>query len=173
MKIGRLTVSDRASAGAYEDRSGPQIEHILREVFGAETQFRAAVVADETRSIATQLRRFADDDRCDLIVTTGGTGIAPRDVTPEATRTVLDKELPGFGEILRVESFARVPTAILSRATAGVRGTSLIVNLPGKPSAVAECLALLRPALIEGLEHLAGRDPHAVAPGQPQPPSPS
>jgi molybdopterin adenylyltransferase len=160
MKIGRLTASDRASSGIYEDRSGPEIERILREIFGVGTEFLAAVVADDTDQIAAQLRQFADQDRCDLIVTTGGTGVAPRDVTPEATRGVLDKELPGFGEILRVQSFARVPTAILSRATAGIRRTSLIVNLPGKPSAVAECLAILRPAILEALEHLAGRDPH-------------
>lgn len=160
MKIGRLTASDRASAGIYEDRSGPEIERILRELFGAGTEFLSAVVADDTDQIADQLRRFTDHDRCDLIVTTGGTGVAPRDVTPEATRAVLDKELPGFGEILRVQSFSRVPTAILSRAIAGVRGTALIVNLPGKPTAVAECLAILRPAILEALEHLAGRDPH-------------
>lgn len=160
MKIGRLTVSDRASAGVYPDRGGPEIQRILTEHFGAETEFVAAVVPDDGDAIADHLRQLADHDQCALIVTTGGTGLSPRDVTPEATRAVLDKELPGFGEILRVQSFARVPTAILSRATAGVRGQALIVNLPGKPSAVAECLAILRPAILEAVEHLAGRDPH-------------
>jgi molybdopterin adenylyltransferase len=106
--------------------------------------------------------------RCDLIVTTGGTGITARDVTPEATRAVLQKELPGFGELMRMQSFAKVRTAILSRATAGTRGRSLIVNLPGKPSAVRECLEILTPALIEGVAHLRGEDPHrdGVQPGQ-------
>jgi molybdopterin adenylyltransferase len=161
MKIGRITVSDRASAGIYEDRSGPEIERLLRDVFGSEALFVSAIVPDELPQIAGKLCAFADNERCDLIVTTGGTGISPRDVTPEATREILEKELPGFGEIMRMQSFAKVRTAILSRATAGTRGTSLIVNLPGKPSAVAECLSILAPALREGIAHLQGADPHA------------
>jgi molybdopterin adenylyltransferase len=161
MKIGRLTVSDRASAGIYEDRSGPEIERILREVFGADVQFVVAVIPDEQEQIAAKLRELADRDQCDLIVTTGGTGISMRDVTPEATRAVLEKELPGFGEMMRMQSFAKVRTAILSRATAGTRGHSLILNLPGKPSAVAECLEILAPAIREGVAHLRGEDPHA------------
>jgi len=166
MKIGRITISDRASAGVYEDRSGPEIEHLLRGIFTNESEFISAIVPDEIPLIAETLRAFADREQCALIVTTGGTGISPRDVTPEATRQVLEKELPGFGEIMRVQSFATVPTAILSRATAGTRGTSLILNLPGKPSAVAECLALLGPALREGLAHLRGEDPHAAPPAK-------
>ena len=102
------------------------------------------------------LRRLADEEKCDLILTTGGTGPAPRDVTPEATRAVLDRELPGFGEIMRVQSFAKVPTAILSRSTAGTRGTTLIVNLPGNPKAIGECLPLLMPAIREAIRHLHG-----------------
>jgi molybdopterin adenylyltransferase len=160
MKIGRLTISDRASAGVYADRSGPEIENGLRAVFGPETQFVAAVVPDEPETIAARLRVFADTDQCDLIVTTGGTGVSARDVTPEATRAVLEKELPGFGELMRAQSFAKVKTAILSRATAGTRGRSLIVNLPGKPSAVRECLEILAPAIREGVAHLRGEDPH-------------
>ncbi|HLP01807.1 MAG TPA: molybdopterin adenylyltransferase [Opitutaceae bacterium] len=163
MKIGRLTVSDRASAGIYADRSGPEIERLLRASLGGETEFVAALVPDEMPAIAAQLRAFADQDRCALVVTTGGTGIGPRDVTPEATRAVLEKELPGFGEVMRLHSFATVRTAILSRATAGTRGRTLIVNLPGKPSAVAECLDLLGPALREALAHLRGDDPHAAS----------
>ncbi len=166
MKIGRLTVSDRASAGTYTDRSGPEIERLLRATLGPDAVFLAAIVPDEAPAIAARLREFADRDGCALIVTTGGTGIGPRDVTPEATRAVLDKELPGFGEIMRVQSFAKVRTAILSRATAGTRGTALIVNLPGKPSAVAECLEILGPAIREALAHLRGDDPHAVAPAR-------
>lgn len=164
MRIGRITVSDRASAGVYSDRSGPEIERILREALGPDAEFVAAVIPDEREQIAMKLREFADSEGCDLIVTTGGTGITGRDVTPEATRAVLEKELPGFGEIMRMQSFAKVRTAVLSRATAGVRGRSLIVNLPGKPSAVAECLAILDDAIREGVAHLRGEDPHADPP---------
>jgi len=161
MKIGRITISDRASAGVYEDRSGPEIENVLRGVFGAETLFVAVVIPDEVELIASNLRELADMADCELVVTTGGTGVGPRDVTPEATRAVLEKELPGFGEAMRMQSLAKVKTAILSRATAGTRGRCLIVNLPGKPSAVGECLEILAPAIREGLAHLRGDDPHA------------
>jgi molybdopterin adenylyltransferase len=160
MKIGRITVSDRASAGIYEDRSGPEIERGLRAAFGAETEFISAIVPDEVGLISAKLREFADMAHCDLIVTTGGTGISARDVTPEATRAVLEKELPGFGEAIRMASLAKVKTAILSRATAGTRGRSLIVNLPGKPSAVRECLEIVAPAIREGVAHLRGENPH-------------
>jgi len=161
MKIGRITISDRASAGVYEDRSGPEIERILAEAFGAEAVFEAAVIPDERGLIAAKLREFADQHHCDLVVTTGGTGIGPRDVTPDATREVIEKELPGFGEAMRMQSLTKVKTAILSRATAGTRGQCLIVNLPGKPSAVRECLEILAPAIREGSAHLRDEDPHA------------
>jgi molybdopterin adenylyltransferase len=160
MKIGRITISDRASAGIYEDRSGPEIENVLREFFSG-AKFESAIVPDEVDLIASALKIFVDNMKCDLVVTTGGTGISVRDVTPEATRMVLEKELPGFGEIMRVHSFAKVKTAILSRAVAGTRGQTLIVNLPGKPTAVRECLEILAPAMREGLAHLRGDDPHA------------
>ena len=163
MKIGRITVSDRASAGIYEDRSGPEIENILGGFFGGAAEFESAIVPDETDLISTALKKFADRLKCDLIVTTGGTGISARDLTPEATRAVLEKELPGFGEIMRMQSFAKVRTAILSRAVAGTRGRTLIVNLPGKPSAVRECLEILAPAIREGIAHLRGEDPHSPA----------
>lgn len=160
MKIGRVTISDRASAGIYEDRSGPEIEKVLREFFAGELAFVPIMVPDEAGLISAALKKLADADLCDLIVTTGGTGIAARDVTPEATKVVLEKELPGFGEIMRTQSFARVRTAVLSRATAGTRGKSLIVNLPGKPAAVRECLELLAPAIRDGVAHLRGKEPH-------------
>ena len=160
MKIGRITVSDRASAGIYEDRSGPEIENVLREFLGGAAKFESAIVPDEINLISAAVKKFADELKCDLVVTTGGTGISTRDVTPEATRAVLEKELPGFGEIMRVQSFAKVRTAILSRAVAGTRGKTLIVNLPGKPSAVRECLEILAPAIREGVAHLRGEDPH-------------
>ena len=160
MKIGRITISDRAAAGIYEDRSGPEIENALREFLDRAAKFEKAMVPDEVEKISAALKIFADELACDLVVTTGGTGIAARDVTPEATRPVLEKELPGFGEAMRMQSLARVKTAILSRALAGTRGKTLIINLPGKPVAVRECLEILAPAIREGMAHLRGEDPH-------------
>ena len=159
MKIGRLTISDRASAGIYADRSGPEIENVLREFLGGGAVFESLIVPDEVEAISAALRKFADALKCDMVVTTGGTGPSARDVTPEATKAVIEKELPGFGEITRTRSHPTVPTAILSRATAGVRGKSLIVNLPGKPSAVSECLPLLLPAIVECIDHISGFRP--------------
>ena len=156
MKVARLTLSDRASAGVYEDRSGPEIERILGEHFPAALEWKRVVIPDERGQIEEALRRMCDAELCDLVVTTGGTGPAPRDVTPEATRAVLERELPGFGEIMRVQSFAKVPTAILSRSTAGTRGQTLIVNLPGNPKAIGEILPMLIPAIREAIRHLHG-----------------
>ncbi len=153
-KIGRVTASDRATAGVYEDLSGPAIEQALANVFGPATEFVRVLIPDEREQIAAALRRLCDNEACDLVVTTGGTGPAKRDVTPEATREVLDKEMPGFGEIMRARSFDIAPTSILSRATAGLRQRSLILNLPGSPKAVRECLAILGPALLECVKHL-------------------
>ena len=154
MKIGCLTISDRASAGIYEDKSGPEIEAALLGLFSEGAEFVRALVPDERLRIEEALTRLVDGEGCALVVTTGGTGPAPRDVTPEATRAVIAKELPGFGEIMRARSFETVPTAILSRATAGIRGSSLLVNLPGNPKAVRECLAILGPAILDALGHL-------------------
>ncbi len=162
MKIARLTISDRASMGVYEDRSGPELEQALQEMLGDECEFLSAVLPDEASQISHCLREWADEDHCALIVTTGGTGICPRDVTPEATRAVLDKELPGFAEAMRLGTFTKVRTSILSRAVAGIRGSSLIINLPGKPAAIRECLELIAPAIKEALAHLRGEDPHAA-----------
>lgn len=162
MKIARLTISDRASMGVYEDRSGPELEQALQELLGNGCEFLSAVLPDEESQISRRLREWADEDRCALIVTTGGTGICPRDVTPEATRAILHKELPGFAEAMRLGSFAKVRTSILSRAVAGIRGSSLIINLPGKPAAIRECLAGLGPAIKEALAHLRGEDPHTA-----------
>jgi molybdopterin adenylyltransferase len=155
MKVGRVTLSDRASAGIYRDLSGPEIERVFREAWNAECEFVTRLLPDERPMIAAALRELCDREACALVITTGGTGPAPRDVTPEATRDVLDKELPGFGEVMRMRSFATVPTAILSRATAGVRGRTLMVNLPGNPRAIGECLPGLIPAIREALRHLA------------------
>jgi molybdopterin adenylyltransferase len=155
MKIGRLTASDRASTGIYADLSGPTIEESLKPFFpDTEPEFVVRLLPDDRASLAGALRELCDVEHCELVLTTGGTGPSARDITPEATRDILEKELPGFGEIMRMQSFAIVPTAILSRATAGIRGRTLIINLPGSPKAVRECLAILGPAIRECLKHL-------------------
>lgn len=155
MKIGRLTLSDRASAGLYEDLSGPEIERHMRSVFPGESIIWVRkLLADDQPNITKALLQLCDEEQCDLVITTGGTGPMRRDVTPEATRAILEKELPGFGEIMRIRTFDHAPTSVLSRATAGIRGRTLIVNLPGKPEAVGECLAVLSPALRKARELL-------------------
>jgi len=138
-RIGILTVSDRAAGGEYEDRGGPAIHRYLSEVLTSPWEPLSKVIADERKGIESALIEFADAGCC-LVITTGGTGPAARDVTPEATEAVCDKLLPGFGEQMRSVSLQYVPTAILSRQTAGVRGSTLFVNLPGSPKAIAECL---------------------------------
>jgi len=160
--VGRVTLSDRAAAGVYEDASGPEIERVLRGFFDEEMEFHARVLPDDRTAIEETLRAMVADE-VPLIVTTGGTGPSARDVTPEATRAVIEKELPGLGEIMRMKSFEKVPTAILTRAVAGVAGRSLIVNLPGRPSAIAECLVLIAPAVAECLDHVAGWRPRLAA----------
>jgi molybdopterin adenylyltransferase len=146
-RIGIVTISDRASRGDYVDRGGPAIHEYLAEVLTSPWEPVTRLIADEQSLISATLIEMADRERCDLIVTTGGTGPAPRDVTPEATADVCDKILPGFGEIMRSVSLKSVPTAILSRQLAGTRGQTLIVNLPGKPAAIAECLEAIMPAV--------------------------
>ncbi len=148
LRIGRVTASDRAYKGIYEDLSGPEIEKHVDALFPDRSRtWHRIVVPDEQDQIQNALTDLVDRDHCNLVVTTGGTGPARRDVTPEATRKVLHRELPGFGEILRVKSFETVPTSILSRATAGIRYNCLIVNLPGRPNAIAEGLAILGVAI--------------------------
>jgi molybdopterin adenylyltransferase len=145
--IGIVTVSDRASRGEYADQGGPAIHAWLTRALRSPWQPVARVIPDEQAQIEQTLRDLCDVHACCLVVTTGGTGPAPRDITPEATEAVCDKMLPGFGELMRSVSLQYVPTAILSRQTAGIRGSSLIVNLPGKPSAIADCLAAVFPAI--------------------------
>ena len=146
-KIGIVTVSDRASRGEYVDRGGPAIQEYFRNVLISEWEPMAVVVPDERPLLDETLIRLAEQDGCCLIVTTGGTGPAARDVTPEATEAVCEKMIPGFGELMRFESLKAVPTAILSRQTAGIRSGCLILNLPGQPKAIKECMDAVMPAI--------------------------
>lgn len=147
IRIGIVTVSDRASRGEYVDKGGPAIRQCLSEILSCAWEPVLRVIPDERPGIDQTLIELSDRERCCLIVTTGGTGPARRDVTPEATDAICEKLLPGFGELMRLESLKVVPTAILSRQTAGIRGKSLIVNLPGKPSAIRDCLLAVFPAI--------------------------
>ena len=146
-KIGVVTVSDRASRGEYEDLGGPAIHATFEEYLTSEWEAVPRVISDDQDLIERTLVELIDQEGCDLVVTTGGTGPAPRDVTPEATEAVMHKPMPGFGELMRQVSLQYVPTAILSRQTAGIRGKALIVNLPGKPSAIRQCLDAVFPAI--------------------------
>lgn len=138
--IGIVVCSDRAATGVYEDLGGPGVRRYLERVLTTPFEAHVVVCPDDVETIAAAIRSMADATHCPLILTTGGTGPAPRDVTPEATMAVCDRLLPGFGEAMRIASLAEVPTAILSRQLAGTRGRSLIINLPGKPASIATCL---------------------------------
>jgi molybdopterin adenylyltransferase len=154
--IGIVTVSDRASAGVYEDRGGPAIAAELARMLVTPFRPEKRLVPDEIPAICAALTELADAVGCGLIVTTGGTGPAPRDVTPEATEAVCERMMPGFGELMRAESLKYVPTAILSRQTAGIRGRSLIVNLPGQPKAIGETLIAIMPAIPYCIDLIGG-----------------
>lgn len=147
MNIGILSISDRASAGIYEDLSGPAIENYLRETVATLWHPVRRVTADGVDNVRDQLVELSDRENCALILTSGGTGPALRDLTPEATLAACTKMLPGFGELMRSVSLKNVPTAILSRQTAGVRGKTLIVNLPGRPASIRTCLDAVFPAI--------------------------
>lgn len=154
--IGVVTVSDRASRGLYQDKGGPGIAAALAELLASPWHAVARVIPDEQPTIEAALIELADREACPLILTTGGTGPAPRDVTPEATEAVCGKMMPGFGELMRQVSLKVVPTAILSRQTAGIRGGALIVNLPGKPSSIRECLDAVMPAIPYCIDLIGG-----------------
>lgn len=147
IKIGIINVSDRASRGEYEDLPGKEVKRLMDLWLTSEWEAEYAVIPDEQELLEQEMITMADQKGCCLIVTTGGTGPAVRDVTPEATVVVCEKLLPGFGEQMRQVSLQYVPTAILSRQTAGIRGKSLIVNLPGKPKSIRECLEAVFPAI--------------------------
>jgi len=156
IKVGVVTTSDRASAGIYEDISGRAIMDTLNEYLKNEIEYLYRCIPDEQSLIEETLKELANE-KCDLIVTTGGTGPAPRDVTTEATEAVCSKLLPGFGEQMRAVSLQYVPTAILSRQTAGICENSLIVNLPGKPKSIRECLDAVFPAIPYCIDLIGGR----------------
>jgi len=164
IRVGILTVSDRGSRGERVDLSGEEIRRVVTSIGASVLKYE--IVPDEREDIAQRLRAWADSREVDLILTTGGTGLAPRDVTPEATLTVVERLAPGFGEAMRAASLAKTPTAILSRAIAGVRGRTLIINLPGSPKAVRECLEAILPALPHAVDTVRGEafecatDPH-------------
>lgn len=151
-----LTVSDRSARGEREDESGPVLAQLLREA-GA-TVVAQEVVSDEPAPLAERLRALAERADINLVLTTGGTGLSPRDHTPEATRAVIEREVPGITEAMRAETLRQTPTAMLSRAVCGTRSGALLVNLPGSPKAVRECFAVIRPVLAHAVAQLAGRD---------------
>ena len=146
-RIGIVVTSDRASAGLYQDLGGPAIRETMRVYLRSPWSDFYRLIADDQPTIETTLIDLCDREHCDLVVTTGGTGPAPRDVTPEATAAVCQRMMPGFGELMRTASLKFVPTAILSRQTAGIRGKALIINLPGKPKSIRECLDAVFPAV--------------------------
>ena len=155
MKIGIITMSDRASAGIYDDKSGKEIEKYLSENIKNSYEIIYRLIPDEYNKIVETLNELINL-KCALILTTGGTGPAPRDVTPEATKEVLDKELPGFGELMRMHSLKYVPTSILARGTAGVAKNSFILNLPGSPKAIKENLEAVFPAIPYAIDLIGG-----------------
>lgn len=173
IKVGILTVSDRASRGDYADRSGPAIESYFQELLIVAWQPVKRLIPDEQPAIENTLIELVDRERCCLVVTTGGTGPAIRDVTPEATMAVCDRLMPGFGEAMRAVSLQKVPTAILSRQLAGLRGQSLIINLPGSPRAIRECLDAVMPAVAYCIELMDGpfldTDPKRLVSFRPKP----
>lgn len=156
IKIGILTMSDRASEGIYEDLSGKAIKELLEEWIVSQMKFDYRVISDDFELIKQNLISLSDEFKADLIITTGGTGPATRDVTPEATEAVCEKMMPGFGELMRMESLKYVPTAVLSRQTAGIRGNSFIINLPGNPKSIKECLEPVFPAIPYCIDLIGG-----------------
>lgn len=154
MKFGIVCVSDRCSQGIYEDKSGPAIEEIIKPLAH---EIKYLTVPDEKEDISAALISLADDFKADIVLTTGGTGFAPRDVTPEATESVIERRAPGISEAVRMKSLAITPKAMLSRAVSGIRGKTLIINLPGSPKAVRESLEVIMPVFEHAVETMSGK----------------
>lgn len=152
-KVAIITVSDKGSRGEREDASGPALKKFLGDAYDVEN---IVIVPDEVPIIADAIKRLIDDDKFDLVVTTGGTGVTKRDVTPEATRSVIDRELPGFAEAIRMESYKITPHGIISRGICGIRGESMIINLPGSPKGAVECLGFIIAAIPHALAKIKG-----------------
>ncbi len=153
-KVGVITASDKGSRGEREDQSGPVLCDLAREIGGEIVEY--VVLPDDLEQLKAKMCCFADELKLDLVLTTGGTGFSPRDVTPEATLAVADRLVPGFGEVMRQESLKVTPKAMLSRATSVLRKRTLIINMPGSPKAVKECWAVIAPAIPHGLEIMRG-----------------
>jgi molybdenum cofactor synthesis domain-containing protein len=162
MKVAILTISDKSSKGERKDHSGPTILEIMQAKGNEVISYE--IVPDERNVIEKKLIDLADRLQAELILTTGGTGFSPRDVTPEATLAVIEREAPGFAEAMRAKSFEITPHALLSRAVAGIRGSTLIINLPGSPKAVRECLEVILPAIPHGIDILKGRTTECATP---------
>lgn len=162
MKAAVLTLSDRSSRGERADASGPALEMWLAD--HGVTVVRYEVIPDETALIAAKLTEWADSGELDLLLTTGGTGVSPRDVTPDATQQVLDRAIPGFGEVMRRKSLEKTPHAIISRALAGIRGKTLIINLPGSPRGAVENLAAVWPAVPHTVAKIQGDESECASP---------
>ena len=156
MRIGILTISDRASQGVYEDESGPALREMVEKHFGRDVDLMH-VIPDDFMEIKRSLYKWCDDAKLDLILTTGGTGFAPRDVKPEATKQVIERETPGLVQAMISASLQKTPHAMLSRMAAGIRGRTLIVNLPGSPKAACENLSVILPALPHAIELIRGK----------------
>lgn len=159
VRVGILTVSTKGARGERADTSGAAIRELLAPLGATVVHYQ--IVPDDRATIARLLRAWADDGQVDLILTTGGTGLAPTDVTPEATREVIEREVPGLAEVMRLATWSQSPRAVLSRAVAGTRGRTLIVNLPGSPRGVRECLGVILPVLPHAVDILQGRGDHA------------
>jgi molybdopterin adenylyltransferase len=153
--VGILTISDKGSRGERQDKSGEAIREILPSIDARIVNYE--IIPDEKELIAKKLVKWVDEDNLDVLITTGGTGLTPRDVTPEATLAVVDRIVPGIAEAMRAESLKKTPMAMLSRAVVGTRGKCLIINLPGSPKAVRECLEVVLPALPHAVETLKGQ----------------
>ena len=163
IRVGVLTASDKGSRGEREDLAGPTLMELVREIGGQVMEY--AVLPDEQEALAAKMREWADGLSLDLILTTGGTGFSPRDVMPEATLSVAERLVPGFAEVMRMESLKVTSHAMLSRAVSVLRGRTLIINMPGSPKAVKECFAAIAPAIPHGIEVLRGEANECAAPG--------